>query len=266
MKNNLYIYAFLSAILLSWCSLSDLSHQANKIINSDGTSCATGEIWYTWEAYSGLVNEIWLNSWDTNFAANLTGSMSGLAKTNNSWLYMSPLYPAIDWCNRESRYARLFEANISMLVMNCKLEDGLYTINYTDDNTWTEDKYIWSQRVPQNNIMQVFFRENTNNFDKLSSAMPNYNKAFDIPKWCIWKKISETQNHEEWEIVTDDSHTMSAESKLQEDNSYMPCGDYWYTMIWRKRFTIFKSRPQLVFWSNVNYEYPLFDINTIKIE
>ena len=257
MKNNLYIYAFLSAILLSWCSLSDLSHQANKIINSDGTSCATGEIWYTWEAYSGLVNEIWLNSWDTNFAANLTGSMSGLAKTNNSWLYMSPLYPAIDWCNRESRYARLFETNISMLVMNCKLEDWYYTVNPSDSNNLTEDKYIWWERIPQTDVMKIFSRKNINDFADL---------AIDIPKWCTWSKVSENNQMQTREIVTTWIYTTESNSKISEDPWYLPCWEYWFTVIWRKRFTIFKSRPQIVFWSNIDNQYPLFDTNTIKFD
>lgn len=257
MKNNIYILPILSTIIISGCSFGSISDKVNNIINPDGTSCVTWEIWYTWETYSGLVNEVWLTTWDTNFVVNLTGSMSGLAKTNNSWLYMSPLYSAIDWCNRESRYVRLFETNISMLVMNCKLEDGLYTVNYTDDNTWTEDKYIWWERVPQNNIMQAFSRKNISNFDELSLS---------LPKWCIRKNTINDNLHEEREIVTDDATTIQAEAKLQEDNSYLPCGEYGYTAVGRKRFTVFKSKPQLVFWSNVNYEYPLFDVNTIKME
>ena len=243
--------------MISGCNkFSDVIHG----INPDSTSCATWQqIWYTWEAYDWLQNEENLMTANTGdiHIDNLSWSAKWLAITNNSWLYMSPLYPAIDWCNRESRYARLFETNISMLVMNCKLEDWYYTVNPSDSNNLTEDKYIWWERIPQTDVMKIFSRKNINDFADL---------AIDIPKWCTWSKVSENNQMQTREIVTTWIYTTESNSKISEDPWYLPCWEYWFTVIWRKRFTIFKSRPQIVFWSNIDNQYPLFDTNTIKFD
>ena len=246
---KIYIYGMCICVLLSWCTINTPNINISQ----------TGDILYTGESYSWLKNESGTDLSNTNIMYNsgdVFGSATGLAQTDKSDTYMSPPYLPVSNCNRESRKTIFSNKNIYMMVLNCKFDDGKYTINTTGD-IWTEDKYISSERVPDLQIIKMFGRKNISNFDEL------WIKA---PKWCVFKKVDEDKNFEQWEILTTGAYTTSTEQKLLNDNSYLPCGEYGYSAIWRRWFVVAKSDPTIVFAMTTSEEMSLFEPNTLMIK
>lgn len=241
-----YIYIIIASILISWCSINNT--------NTTSTNSWSIESWsiLSWD----LIED---NSILQTGAKIWFGNASWLQNTKISTSYSNPLYEPIEWCNRESREQQFGKYSIYMLVMNCKLEDGYYTVNPYGSGSRSEDKYTNNTRQSNNTVMQIFNHSNINNMDNVITTWYDQNN-------CEFRMVFEDNTHQERELLTKDAYTEKAEYELELDNTYLPCWEYWYTQLWRNRFTIFKNQPDLAFFSRVWYEYPLFDPNTIIIK
>lgn len=251
-----YIYFLAACVLLSGCGIN--------MQNTDTQTWSSGsDLLYTWEAYSWLQNDATM-SWDSDDTwsvpdiqnSSITWNATGLAKTNAVDMYMTPPYAPSNWCNREARKTTFAGKDIYLMVLNCNFDDWQYTVNPGKDN-WTEDKYIWWARIPQVNVIKMFSRKNTANFNDL---------WITALKGCVFKKTSEDKDFEQREILTTGAYTTETEQKLLDDNSYLPCGEYGYSDIGRRRFVVLKSYPQIVFAINNWEEMPLFESTTLMIK